>query len=160
MTVGLRRWETSDGETFFAASNDPKLYAAMRPDFPKTPDACAELVRSFAASREEAECIRAVVVDGRASGCVAAFFRKEEAELAYWLVAPLRGRGVMTAVLRTFSGLLFRQYPTLRRLTAEPAPENQASRRTLEKAGFRREGSRFVLDAPASGGRLGKELST
>lgn len=157
MKIGLRRWEAADGAAFFAASNDPNLYAAMRADFPKTPEACAALVRSFAESPEECECIRAVVIDGAVAGCVAAFFPAEEATLAYWLTASLRGRGVMPAALRMFGGFLFGQYPGLRRLAAEPASGNHASRRALEKAGFRQAGSRFLLDAP--GLALEKELA-
>lgn len=157
VNIRLRRWEAEDAAAFFAASNDPQLHAAMRADFPKTPEACAALVRAFAASREESECIRAILADGAVAGCAAAFFRDGEGELAFWLTSSLRGQGIMPAILREFCGGLFARYPALRRLRAEPLPHNRASCRALEKAGFRREGSRFLLDAPDLRQSPGKE---
>jgi ribosomal-protein-alanine N-acetyltransferase len=61
-------------------------------------------------------------------------------ELGYWLAAPFRGQGLMTAVLRLFSDHLFATRPPLVRLQAFVFSFNEASVRVLEKASFQREG--------------------
>lgn len=139
----LDLWRAGDGDAFFRASNDPELYRWMNDGFPKTPEACRALVRDFAGGGGASRCVRRITVEGRAAGCIAAFFEGdvscENAEIAYWISAGLRGRGIMTQALREFSALLFGQFG-LRRLYARPFADNHASRRLLERAGFAYEG--------------------
>ena len=61
-------------------------------------------------------------------------------ELGYWLAAPCRGQGIMTAVLRIFVAWQFAHRPALARLEAIVFAHNPASARVLEKSGFQREG--------------------
>lgn len=61
-------------------------------------------------------------------------------ELGYWIAAHYRGRGIATAAVRGLAEFLFRQRPKLQRLQAFIFPDNPASGRVLEKAGFIREG--------------------
>jgi RimJ/RimL family protein N-acetyltransferase len=72
-------------------------------------------------------------------------------EIGYWIGRRFHGRGLMGAILPRFTRAALRQR-ALQRITALVYAGNEASRRVLEKAGFRCEGSRdsAVL---GSGGR-------
>jgi|JI8StandDraft_2_1071088.scaffolds.fasta_scaffold05372_2 ribosomal-protein-alanine N-acetyltransferase len=59
--------------------------------------------------------------------------------LGYWMGQPFAGQGHMTRAVRLLSDFAFRTLD-LERLEAACLPENAASIRVLEKAGFRREG--------------------
>ncbi|HKP04259.1 MAG TPA: GNAT family protein [Chthoniobacterales bacterium] len=61
------------------------------------------------------------------------------AEFGYWLAQSYRGLGLMPRVIRTFSDYAFQQL-RIHRLFATPFSPNVPSHRTLEKAGFQREG--------------------
>ena len=60
-------------------------------------------------------------------------------EVGYWLAAPFRGQGIMSAVVVAFSNSLF-ETTSLVRIEANAFPHNPASNRVLEKAGFEKEG--------------------
>jgi ribosomal-protein-alanine N-acetyltransferase len=59
--------------------------------------------------------------------------------LGYWMGEPHAGQGHMGRAVRLLSGFAFHDLK-LERLEAACLPENAASIRVLEKAGFRREG--------------------
>lgn len=59
--------------------------------------------------------------------------------LGYWMGEPHAGRGHMTQAVKLLAEFAFRDL-LLERLEAACLPENAASIRVLEKAGFRREG--------------------
>lgn len=61
-------------------------------------------------------------------------------EIGYGLAAGLRGRGLGTELVPAVSGWLLDQ-PGIRVVRAHTAPDNVASRRVLEKAGFRERGT-------------------
>jgi ribosomal-protein-alanine N-acetyltransferase len=63
----------------------------------------------------------------------------ETGTLGYWIGQPYAGRGLATAAVRALAGFAFRS-ARLHRLEASCLPGNLASRRVLEKAGFRQEG--------------------
>ena len=63
----------------------------------------------------------------------------ETGALGYWVGQPYAGRGVATAAVRAMAGFAFRS-ARLHRLEASCLPANMASRRVLEKSGFRKEG--------------------
>jgi [ribosomal protein S5]-alanine N-acetyltransferase len=60
-------------------------------------------------------------------------------EIGYWLAEPFRNRGIMSAVINGFCEHLF-DTTDLVRIEAIVFAENMASAKTLEKAGFQREG--------------------
>lgn len=60
-------------------------------------------------------------------------------EIGYWLGAPFRKQGVMSAVLRGLCDFLF-QHTALMRIEAYVFEGNIASAQTLKKAGFQQEG--------------------
>src|SRR5690606_15939412 len=63
----------------------------------------------------------------------------ETGTLGYWIGQPYAGQGVGTAAARTMLGFAFGALK-LHRVEAACVPTNAASRRVLEKAGFRQEG--------------------
>lgn len=63
----------------------------------------------------------------------------QSATIGYWIGAPHAGKGLMTNAVRLACRFGFDQL-RLHRIEAACIPENEASRRVLEKAGFRREG--------------------
>ena len=63
----------------------------------------------------------------------------ETGTLGYWIGQPYAGEGHGTAAVRALSGHAFGPL-RLHRLEASCLPSNTASRRVLEKSGFRREG--------------------
>ena len=62
------------------------------------------------------------------------------ASLGYWMGAPYAGKGLMGEAVRLVMSRSRRRACRLRRIEAACVPENQASLRLLEKAGFVREG--------------------
>lgn len=60
-------------------------------------------------------------------------------EIGYSIAEALQGKGVGTAIVRVFVAKIFAETP-LRRIFALVHEENQASRRLLERLGFRLEG--------------------
>jgi RimJ/RimL family protein N-acetyltransferase len=59
--------------------------------------------------------------------------------IGYWVAAQARGRGVCTGALRLLAGWALDEL-RLQRLELITDPDNLASQRVAEKAGFRREG--------------------
>lgn len=74
----------------------------------------------------------------------------DEAEIGYWLTPTYWGKGIMTKVVRRFVPLVFRWWP-IERCIARTFPENIASSRVVEKAGFER--SAYQVRAVKKGSR-------
>ena len=61
------------------------------------------------------------------------------AEVGYWLRREARGHGAATTAVRLVAGWAFGELG-IGRLNLQTAPENLASQRVAERAGFTREG--------------------
>lgn len=61
------------------------------------------------------------------------------ASLGYWMGEAFAGRGIMTEAVKLVAGFAFSSL-AVNRLEAACLPDNQASVRVLEKAGFQQEG--------------------
>jgi ribosomal-protein-alanine N-acetyltransferase len=87
--------------------------------------------------------LRAIDIDGIAVGSIGIFLKDDvyckSAELGYWLGEPFWGKGIMTQAVKQICKMAFEKYDIVR-IFAEPYADNTASRRVLEKAGFRLEG--------------------
>jgi [ribosomal protein S5]-alanine N-acetyltransferase len=64
----------------------------------------------------------------------------QNAYLGYWIDAEHQGRGFMTEAVRAATSFAF-ESAGLHRVQAAVMPRNAASRRVLEKVGYRREGA-------------------
>jgi RimJ/RimL family protein N-acetyltransferase len=75
---------------------------------------------------------RAVVVDDDVAGTIGSWGSAGEREVTYWIGRKYWGRGIATAALTAFLAV-----ERSRPLHARVASDNAASRRVLEKCGFR-----------------------
>lgn len=72
-------------------------------------------------------------------GCGRFVKEKYKDEIGYWLAQPFRNQGIMSAVVDALCTYMY-ETTALVRIDAFVFAENSASGRTLEKAGFQREG--------------------
>ena len=75
---------------------------------------------------------RAIVVDEDVAGTIGSWGDSGEREVTYWIGRSFWGKGIATAALDAFLAV-----DTSRPLHAHVAADNVASRRVLEKCGFR-----------------------
>ena len=75
---------------------------------------------------------RAIVVDAEVAGTIGSWGEPGEREVTYWIGRSYWGRGIATCALNAFLTV-----DSSRPLHARVAYDNVASRRVLEKCGFR-----------------------
>jgi RimJ/RimL family protein N-acetyltransferase len=75
---------------------------------------------------------RVIVVDGEVAGSIGSWGGPDERELTYWIGRSYWGKGIATSALNAFLTV-----DRSRPLHARVASDNVASRRVLEKCGFR-----------------------
>lgn len=136
--IRLRPVGVADVPLFFEYQRDP-LAARMAAATPVSRRDHDALWR--AALTDPAILARTVVVDGEVAGSLTSWTQWEQRQLGYWLGRDHWGRGVATTALPLFLCEL-----TVRPVHAYVAGPNIASRRVLEKCGFRPDG----LDGDAS----------
>lgn len=138
----LRPWRAEDAPDLYAIARDPQVGPAAGWQPHRSVEESAEVIRTVFASPET----YAVVLreTGRPVGCVGLLFPSSshfrigatEAEVGYWIGTSWRGRGLMPEAL---GGLVRRAFEELE-LTAlwgSCFVGNAASRRVMEKCGFR-----------------------
>ncbi len=144
--IVLREVIPEDLPIFYAQQRDPE--AARLAGFPSRDweSFSAHWARILA---DDSLIQRAILVGGQVAGNIGRFPQDGEQLVGYWLGREYWGRGIATAALAAFLGEL-----PERPLTAYVARHNAASRRVLEKCGFRlvaEEGDEFVLRLLALG---------
>jgi RimJ/RimL family protein N-acetyltransferase len=129
--VALREVHDSDLPVFFRQMNDPAALrmAAFTAEDPADRD---RFDAHWARIRSSSDVLRTVLVDGDVVGSAAVYGEPGEREVTYWIDRTHWGRGIATAALRA----LLAAVPE-RPLYARAAADNTASRRVLEKCGFR-----------------------
>ena len=131
----LRRYTRDDVPALTALCQDPDVQYRIDLPIPyHEADALAyvssvETTRGIVAAR-----------DGELIGSIGwRMVDQQNVQIGYWVGAPFRGRGVATRALRLLSRWALTELGTGRvQLLAEP--DNHASQRVAEKAGFVREG--------------------
>jgi RimJ/RimL family protein N-acetyltransferase len=146
--VTLRRWSEADVDAITAACQDAEIqhWIPMIPR-PYRREHAEAFVRGEIEGLGEHQY--AIEVDGVPVGSIGMVVnRMRTGHVGYWCAADARGRGVVTRALRAISGFAFDELG-LRRLELITDPDNAASQRVAEKAGYRREGVlRSHLDHP------------
>ncbi|HSK16568.1 MAG TPA: GNAT family protein [Gaiellaceae bacterium] len=136
--IVLRPLEEDDAPALAAAiGDDPDLDRWTSIPFPYT----EELAREFIATTEESAFAVLDRASGELLGGIGVRTRGAgKVEVGYWVKAGTRGRGVASRALTLVARHALADLGAARvQLTAEP--ENVASHRVAEKAGFTREGT-------------------
>ena len=143
MTVRLRPVVDADLEAFYEQQADPESVEMARVP-PR--DRSDHFPHWRAALANESTFVRTIEVDGECAGHVVGFLRDGvgDVEVGYWIARAQWGRGVASEALAQFLELESR-----RPLVAHVATHNLASRRVLEKCGFKLEA--LVPDALGDG---------
>ncbi|WP_340820401.1 GNAT family protein [Methanolobus sp. WCC4] len=137
----LRNWEEDDAERLAAIANNRKIADNLNDGFPhpySIEDAKQFISRS---RREDSSYLHlAVEINGIVAGSIGAYFKenghRKNAELGYYLAEEYWGKGIMVKAIRCMIQHIFENYDVIR-IYALPFARNTASRRVLEKAGFR-----------------------
>lgn len=138
----LQPWQARDLDHFHTLLDDPALWRYMVEDMPVpfTTTVAADLIAiSNAGSHHE---VRAIWAAGVPAGQVRILWsgpelQPDEAEVSYWLGPSFRGRGLASNAVKQMVTEASKTRPGLRRVVAYVHPENNASIRVLERAGFR-----------------------
>jgi RimJ/RimL family protein N-acetyltransferase len=129
--VSLREVVRSDLPLHFEQQADPEssALASVAPRDREAFDAHWERILA-----DEDVVVRTVLADGAVAGSALSFTRDGKRLVGYWIDRRYWGRGIATSALAQ----LLDELVTERPLFAEVATRNPASRRVLEKQGFRR----------------------
>jgi RimJ/RimL family protein N-acetyltransferase len=142
-TIALRPWRPDDLESMVAAVQDPDVTR-----WTSVPDRYGDAegrdyLDSAARSWADGTAASFAIVDtadGALLGSIGIRFHGDgAANVGYWMAREARGRGVATQALRLVSAWALTELP-VERLELVTAPDNEASQRVAEKAGFTREG--------------------
>ena len=137
-TLTLRPWREEDIPAIHAACQDPEIqhWIPLIPRPYEREDARAFVADELGLGPHQF----AIVVDGRLAGSIGMRVDEESAtgHVGYWCAAEARGRGVVTRALRRLCAFGFDELG-LARLELIADPDNAASQRVAEKAGFQRE---------------------
>jgi ribosomal-protein-alanine N-acetyltransferase len=142
--VVLRRWTTADLDCVEEASRDPRIPAGTTvPAAFTVPDGLAWIERQWGRA-DNGEGLSLAIADARtdeALGAVVLLFRRQPGtvEIGYWLIERARGRRLASRAVALLARWALTE-ARLARVEALVDPDNVASQRVLESAGFRREG--------------------
>jgi RimJ/RimL family protein N-acetyltransferase len=139
----LRAWQESDEPSIVRYGNNKRVSRNLRDRFPH-PYTLADAHAWVTAVSDESPLVNfAIDVDGEAIGGIGLVPQTDvfrcSAEIGYWLGEPFWNRGIATAAVVALTTYGFRQLD-LERIHAGVYEWNPASMRTLEKAGYVREG--------------------
>jgi len=133
--INLEIAEKGDLQTFEKWSNDVDFVGEFEP-FEQL--SLGDLEKQFE-TKGEAQWFLVEKLDGTKIGYIAHFKSKGCVGIGYMLVPGERGKGYGTEAVQIIVDYLF-LHKDIVRVQAETHPDNIASRRALEKAGFRAEG--------------------
>jgi RimJ/RimL family protein N-acetyltransferase len=144
--IRLRPWSAADVPAIVAACQDISIarWSPVIP-FPYTERDATGWLAMQEPQRRAGESLDLAIVEAESEAVAGAIGLNavsgllRSAEVGYWLVAPMRGRGYMTAAVRLLARWAF-EHLELARLALPTDPENVESQRVAERCGFHREG--------------------
>lgn len=142
--VSVRPFRLSDLKPLVAAANNRQIWAGLRDmfPFPYTEQEGREWLRKVA--MQDPVYDFALDKDGVLVGTIGFTPYRDvhriTLEVGYWVAEPWWGRGIATEALNVMSNWAFQTFPHVLRLQACVFPNNPASMRVLEKAGYTLEG--------------------
>jgi RimJ/RimL family protein N-acetyltransferase len=140
--VVLRPWRIDDVPAVTAACQDEEIarWLAFVPD-PYTDEDARFYVQDCIDAPEERKPF--AITDAETGAVIGSIDmrinRMQTGHIGYWMTAESRGRGLTTAALRALSRWAIEEL-RLGRVELVTDPDNIASQRVAEKAGFTREG--------------------
>ncbi len=143
--VTLRAWEAGDAPAVFEACQDPLISRFVPVPVPYAIESAHEFIgRSLAAWEGDDERPFAIVDHGTGVlvGSIARYGPwGHRAQFGYWIAPPVRGLGFATRALRLITDWTL-ETTDLIRLDLYTHPDNDASKRVAERAGYVFEGVR------------------
>jgi RimJ/RimL family protein N-acetyltransferase len=143
--VMLRPLRAADSASMYALCNLPDVVASRVPPVAPTREViesrCARAGAWWLAG-ERADLVILDQASGEYAGQIGLYYQEPQtgqAMIGYNMLPAWRGHGYATRAVRLVAGWAF-QHTGIGRLIAGTNPTNIASQRTLERAGFRREG--------------------
>jgi RimJ/RimL family protein N-acetyltransferase len=143
--VRLRLMAEADLPAIIAASQDPEIPRWTRVPEPYGESEARSWFEQEAEQRARGEQLGLLMVDpgnGRLLGSIGIVRIEQQegrCELGYWTARDSRGRGLATRAVRLLSGWALENL-SVDRIEIHAEPENAASRRVAERAGFSFEG--------------------
>jgi len=142
--IALRRPQSADVRWITEACNDPEIarFIVGMPSPYTEADARSFLDRVETTWAAGTKAAFAIVADGDGLGMIELHLSPNDPALAgvgYWLGRKARGRGAATAAVKLLARWAFEGLG-ISRLHLTTAPDNRASQRVAERAGFTREG--------------------
>ena len=143
--VRLRLGTDADIPAIVAACQDPEIPRWTRVPAPYTEESAREWAVQARADEERGGGLHLLVVDAEtdellgSAGLVRVDWEEARGEVGYWLAREARGRGVAARAVRLVSAWTFENLP-IERLEIHAEPDNHASRRVAERAGYTFEG--------------------
>lgn len=132
MECALREVRDEDLAVLFEQWADPVAMRMAAFTAPEHMDRDAFARRWSRLRADETVINRAIVVDAEVAGTIGSWGEPGEREVTYWIGRSYWGRGIATCALNAFLTV-----DSSRPLHARVAYDNVASRRVLEKCGFR-----------------------
>ena len=143
--IRLRAWRASDAPAVTAACQDPEIprWTVVPHDYEERH--AREFIAGTAANLVHGRELDLAMVDGDdrllgALGISNFDWTDLTAEIGYWIAADARGRGIGTRATRMLAEWALTSLG-LERLELLAHPDNEASQRLAERAGFTREGT-------------------
>ncbi len=137
----LRSWKKTDLPELVKLANNKQIFDNLRDLFPypyTTRD--ARLWLDFVEQNDNPPRFFAIETGGLFAGSIGFELKsdiyRKNAEIGYWLGQPYWNRNIMTEAIILITNYIFLNLDIVR-VYAEPFADNTASRRALEKAGFR-----------------------
>ncbi len=141
--LALRSWKEEDAKRLAVIADNKKIADYLRDGFPhpySLDDARQFILRAIA--EDNASRSFAIEINGVVAGSIGAYLKenvhRKNAELGYYLAEEYWGKGIMPKVIRCMTQYMFDNFD-INRVYAQPFAMNTASRKVLEKAGFRLE---------------------
>ena len=137
----LRPWRLEDAPAVTAACQDPEIarWIPLIPT-PYSEQDARQFLEDIVASEDSYGFAVLDSATGELAGSIAIRLQRfSTGHIGYWVAREARGRGVATAALKALCRWAVDELG-LKRLELVTHPENLASQRVAEKAGFQREG--------------------
>ena len=136
----LRPWKADDLASLVKYANNPNISNFLTDKFPHP--YTEENGKAFIAFATDDNPIHifAIDINGEAVGGIGIHpqsdVQQKNAELGYWLGEPFWGNGIITKAILQIVDFGFKTY-SINRIFARPYGTNLASKKVLEKAGFK-----------------------